>query len=79
MKASVNGVVYETESKLFGIVYNTLSRKVIRMLLPDSEEELCFNAGVVRLSQNESLLIASESSGADPGNVFDCQRLVDAL
>lgn len=71
MKAAVNGVVYETESRLFGIVYATWSKKVIWMLLPDSEEELCY----LRLNKGESLLIVSEGN---PANVFDCQRLVDA-
>lgn len=74
MKASVNGAVYETDAKLFGIVYRTLSRQVVWMLLPDREEELCF----LRLNPDQSLLIAFEGS-ANPANVFDCQRLVDAL
>lgn len=44
------------------------------MLLPDDNGELCFNPP---LGPNQSLLIAEEGS-ANPGNVFDCQRLVDA-
>lgn len=73
MKASVNGTVYETEARLFGIVYRTLSRQVVWMFLPDSEEELCY----LCLNKDQSLLIAEEGS-ANPANVFDCQRLVEA-
>lgn len=72
MKASVNGTVYETNSRLFGIIYQTLSRQVVWMLLPDSEEELCY----LKLNKDQSLLIAMEGN---PANVFDCQRLVDEL
>lgn len=73
MKATLNGTVYETEATLFGIVYNTLSRKVVMMLLPDDNGELCYNPPI---GPNQSLLIAEEGS-ANPANVFDCQRLVD--
>lgn len=74
MRATVNGTIYETESKLFGIIYRTVSRQVVWMLLPDSEEELCY----LRLNADQSLLVATEGT-ANPANVFDCQRLVDAL
>lgn len=72
MKAYVNSTVYETDSKLFGIVYRTWSKQVLRMILPDDEFELC----TLRLAPNESLLIAEEGS-ANPANVLQCQRLVD--
>lgn len=74
MRATVNGTVYETNATLFGIVYGTWSKKVVMMLLPDDNGELCYNPP---LGQHQSLLIASERE-ANPGNVFDCQRLVDA-
>lgn len=73
MRATVNGTVYETNATLFGIVYGTWSKKVIMMLLPDDNGELCYNPP---LNKNQSLLIAEEGS-ADPGNVIQCQRLVD--
>ena len=72
MKASVNGTIYKTESKLYGIIYETMSKKVIWMLLPDSEEELCY----LKFNEDQSLLITDQGN---PANVFDCQRLVDAL